>query len=413
MRGENLQQTMRVTTGATRLTSAALVTALAAAVTWSGFIDVPIHVDGHGVLHHGDAVLVSKVSTLSSGYVAKLLVRPGDQVEAGQVLVRLALSDRVAEVEDKQRQLDAQRRVFERKQVLRDLDASSSKASFARQTAALDERIAILGRKLDWLQQRYAKLADLERLGALSQNAAAEARMNADAAEDELASARAQREQLFQQQTDQDDDRQRIALEEQLEIDRLSDDLAMARELLEAESVVKADVSGTISSIDVSPGSLVTPGKAVAEITPVLAGKLQATVFVPFSKGKRIRAEDRAMITPDDLPLNQHAKLLGRVSFVSDVPASSDSVAQVLGNDALVQEVMKSGPAFEVRVEFDTPAGGQGYQWTTENPPDVTLTAGTPLTARLTVEHTPLLSLLIPALRPLLGSPTDEWTGQS
>jgi len=66
-----------------------------------------------------------------------------------------------------------------------------------------------------------------------------------------------------------------------------------------------------------------------------------------------------------------------------------------------------------VRVALDALRGQQGYLWTSANASTVRLTPGTPLNAHVTVEHTPLLALAIPALKRFIGLTTEGWARNS
>lgn len=415
-RVEDVQRTMRVSSGATRLTAAALATALAGAVTWSAFIDVPIHVEGNGVLVRGGGTLVTPVAASAAGYIAQIPVRPGQTVAPGDVLARLVLPEREAEVAKNTRMLKDLKRSAEHKARLREADARAETASFDRQTRALETRIAALSGKYDWLQKRLADLQKLQADGVVSKDAVSTARIAAGAAGDDLAAAQAERVALDMRREEAASARKRAALQDQLEIERVAADLAAARAILTAGSVIKADAGGVVTAINTRPGALVAPGAPVFEIMTgdaAATGRLEALAFVPLQAGKRLAADDRALVTPADLPVDRHDRLIARVAEVSDVPVSTDSLRTALGDDTLVEKVTASGPVFEVRLTFE-PAGddGAGYAWTTTRSPHIALTPGTPFEARVTVERRPLLALAVPAFKRFLHLPEDDWTGR-
>ena len=81
----------------------------------------------------------------------------------------------------------------------------------------------------------------------------------------------------------------------------------------------------------------------------------------------------------------------------------------MLGNDELATKSVEGGPPFAERLALEMVPGQPGYVWTSARAPAVSLTPGTPLSARVTVEHTPLLALAVPALKRLIGLATDDW----
>jgi HlyD family secretion protein len=417
-RVDETQRTMRVSTAVTRLSAAALATALAGVVTWSAFVEVPIHVTGHGVLARSGETLVSPVRAASSGYVAEVLVKRGDTVAAGDVLLRLSQPERMAALKKAERILEVLSRNAERSEILRKQDAEAESRRHARQLIALGERIEALSSKKRWLDERQATLEQLHADGIVSLEMVSNARIAADVAENDLAAARAEQVALDVTREEAASERERAALSTRLEIERLQAEVAETRAGLEAGSTVTADAPGRVIGINTRPGALAAPGQPLLEI--LVDGPsgndpdaLEAVVFVPLSQGKRLAADDRALLTPADLPLDRHDRLLARVISVSEVPASSQALQFALGDDTLAEKISAGGPTFEVRLAMERKTDGHaGYAWTGAPPPGVTLSPGTPLSADVTVERRPLLALAVPALKRFLHLEADDWTGR-
>jgi HlyD family secretion protein len=417
-RVDETQRTMRVSTAVTRLSAAALATALAGVVTWSAFVDVPIHVTGHGVLARSGETLISPVRAASSGYVAEVLVRRGDTVAAGDVLLRLSQPERMAALKKAERILEVLSRNAERTETLRAEDAEAESRRHARQLIALGERIEALSSKKRWLDERQTTLEKLHADGIVSLEVVSNARIAADVAENELAAARAEQVALDVTREEAASERERAALSTRLEIERLQAEVAETRAGLEAGATVTADAPGRVIGINTRPGALAAPGQPLLEIlvdgtSGADPDALEAVVFVPLSQGKRLSPDDRALLTPADLPLDRHDRLIARVISISEVPASSQALQFALGDDTLAEKISAGGPTFEVRLAMErTAEGHRGYAWTGAPPPGVTLSPGTPLSADVTVERRPLLALAVPALKRFLHLDADDWTGR-
>ncbi|MCG8402403.1 MAG: NHLP bacteriocin system secretion protein [Firmicutes bacterium] len=414
-RVDDIQRTMRVSSSATRWTTVTLVAALVAGIAASGFVRVPIHVTGQGVLVGGDNSLAATVSAISAGYVSKIHVHQGAAVKAGDPLASLALPDRQAEVEKAQRLLDATRRDADSKQALRRQDEQAETESFNKQAASLDERIGDLTRQVAWLEERLRDVEKLHASGVATLDALANARIAAAKAADGLAATRADRVDLETRREEAKSTRERQTLADRLEISRLQGELDTARAALETEATVRADVSGRVGAVNTRRGALVSPGESLFDILPDAGDpsvRLTAILFVPVNEGKRVAKDNRALLTPADLPGNVHDRVVARVDAVSIIPVSSNRLQYVLGDDALARAVDEAGPTFEVSLTLETLAGGSGYRWTTPRPPSVDLTPGTPLAGRVTVEHTPLLALVVPALKRFFGVEQDQGMGR-
>jgi NHLM bacteriocin system secretion protein len=411
---QDIQRTMRVTRTMTRVTSSVLATALALAVTWSGFVKVPLHVQSHGVLVSANDVLLSQITPLAAGYVSHINVRKNSMVKKGDVLAVLTMPDRLIEVRKAERALESARLNIENKRSLREADAKVQNANFQKQLDALEERIATLKRKQGWLVERSDNLSDLSQKGYVAQDMLTNARIASEAAGNELADAYAQRVSLRAQQDEAETARQREELADEFQLIQLRQELEATKSALKADSTIIADVEGRVANINTRPGALASPGQALFEIIPHQGNepmKVEAITFVPLDKGKRLKAGDQALVTPSDLPEDVHDKLVAKVKSVSDVPMSSTALQNLLGDDALVQTVTSKGPVFEVRLVFEH-GGKTDYQWTSQNSPQIDLTPGTPMSAQITMERTPLLALAIPAVKQMLGLKADNWTGR-
>ena len=84
---EQLDQLMPVTSLRGWLALLALLALAAAVLAWSLLDRVPVQVSGRGILIHGGQVL--PMAAPAAGVVEALLIRAGDEVQAGQVIARL------------------------------------------------------------------------------------------------------------------------------------------------------------------------------------------------------------------------------------------------------------------------------------------------------------------------------------
>jgi NHLM bacteriocin system secretion protein len=413
---EALPHAMSITRPLTRHCVAGLAVALGAAVIWSAYVRVPVQIAGDGVLVDRSGSLVAPVTAASQGYVSDLLVGVGDTVAVGQPLVRLAFPDRELELRKARTDRDAAREANGRRQVLRAAEAASDEQSYRQKAFSLEDRITGLVRKVGWLEQRVKDVAGLEAKGFSSALSLISARVSLEEATDQLNQAKAERSALDTQREQGSAQRERDTLADKLEMERLDQQLAKLEGELANDTVLRADAAGRIAAINTRRGALVAPAQEVAEILASArsdARNLEALLFVPMSAGKRVKPGDRALINPASLPEGSHDQLVATVQSVSDIPISLSTLRNLLGNDQLAAAATKAGPPFMVRASFDAVGDHPGYAWTSIPPPDVTLTPGTPFSARVTVEDTPLLVLAVPALKRFFGLAREGWAGNS
>lgn len=408
-----LPRTMRVTSSVLRLGAAAMAALLVGGVAASAVVEVPIRVAGHGVLVDATGELLAPVLAPAAGVVARVFVRIGDRVAAGDTLATIVMPEREIAIETARRALAEAERQERENARLREADAEAEARAHVRRAAGADERIAGLEEKLAWLTRRVSDLQSLADRGFATEQSLIEARIAREEAAEALLDARAARTGLDTDRDEAGSRRDREALADRLAVERASDDLAARTAERDRFAAVTAPVSGRIAAIDAAPGALVAPGARLVEILDESAADapLEALVFVAMADGKRLAVGDRTLVAPASLPESSRDRLLATVSRISETPVAPETLERLLGNTDLAREASASGPPFAVTVTLERAATG-GYAWTSAGIDPAPLSPGTPLSAHVTVERTPLLALALPAVKAFLGMKPDAWSGE-
>ncbi|WP_372425862.1 NHLP bacteriocin system secretion protein [Salinarimonas chemoclinalis] len=407
-----LPRTMRVTGSVVRLGAAGLAVLLVGGVVASAHVEVPIRVKGHGVLVDATGALVSPVLAPAAGYVARIHVGVGDTVAVGDPLATLAMPDREIAIESARRALGEAERQERENARLRALDDEAEARAQVRRAESAQERIAGLEEKLAWLTTRVEDLAALEGRGFATRQSLIEARIAREEAAEALLDARAARTALDTEREEAQSRRARDALADRLAVERARDDLAAREAERDRYATLVAPVFGRVSALDAAPGALVSPGARLVEILDAAAADapLEALVFVAMADGKRLAPGDRTLIAPSSLPEASRDRLVARVVRVSETPVARETLERLLGDADLAAAAGAAGPPFAVTVALETRPDG-GYAWTSAGVDPAPLGPGTPLSADVTVERTPLLALALPAVKKLLGMKPDAWSG--
>jgi hypothetical protein len=124
---DTLPSTMRVTTGVTRAAMGLLAVMLGGAVVWSAFVEVPVQINGTGVFVDTSGELLNAVRAPMDGVVEAILVNEGDYVSQGQIVATLRLPDRLAALQQAERNLASLR---ERSTQRRALEEAETKPGF-------------------------------------------------------------------------------------------------------------------------------------------------------------------------------------------------------------------------------------------------------------------------------------------
>lgn len=130
---------------------------------------------------------------------------------------------------------------------------------------------------------------------------------------------------------------------------------------------------------------------------------LEAIIYVPVDKGKRVKPGMEAMISPTTVEKEEHGFMVGNVVSVSEYPASFQGMMLTLGSDNLVNQLMEAGAPIEVKVELvldsTTPSG---YRWSTAEGPPIEVDGGTICLGEVVVQERTPISMVIPFIKRVL-----------
>src|SRR5690606_9741157 len=135
-------------------------------------------------------------------------------------------------------------------------------------------------------------------------------------------------------------------------------------------------------------GYLVSPGEPILtlHLTGRAAEDLQAIIYVPSNHGKNIRPGMPIHIAPATVRREEYGLMVGRVTYVSEFPATMRGMQRVLKNDALVGSLAAGDAPYEVHAELvPDPATPSRYRWTSSAGPPATIQSGTLATAEITL----------------------------
>jgi HlyD family secretion protein len=129
-----------------------------------------------------------------------------------------------------------------------------------------------------------------------------------------------------------------------------------------------------------------------------------AVLYVPSIEGKRIRVGMLVRIAPATVKQEEYGMMLGRVTYVSDFPATTKGMARVLKNDQLVSVLSGSGAPYEVHADLTVaPETVSRYKWSSSDGPPLTIQSGTLATASIEVRAERPIGMVIPLFRKYTG----------
>jgi HlyD family secretion protein len=363
---EQLDQVMQVTNPRGWLSLGAIGALLAMAIGWGIFGSLSEKVAGGGILLKSGGVF--EVVSPGDGRVTDVSVSVGDSVTEGQVVAWIAQPELSARLQEARTRL-----------------------------AAMPDEQA-----LGWLSERVASQEKLVEQGLVTRAALLQTRQQYEQVREKIRSARSQLAQLDVQSLATSNDRGRqvsgsrreIELAE-LEVNKMENDLRRA-------SRVVSPYTGRILEVMTEQGKMVGRGEPVLtlDLTGSAVKNLVAVVYVPSVHGKRIRPGMEIQIAPSTVRQEEFGMMLGKVTFVSNFPATPRGMALTLKNEQLVQGLSGGGAPYEVHADLIVdPATVSRYRWSSSEGPPVEIQSGTLASGLVTVDRQRPLAAVLPLLR--------------
>jgi hypothetical protein len=154
---------------------------------------------------------------------------------------------------------------------------------------------------------------------------------------------------------------------------------------------------------DVASTGIGHAGDPINRASPGLE-KLQVFLFIPSAKAKEVQPGMAAEISPSTLRREEYGFIKGKVTFVSDYPATEASLMKLLNNPPLVRMFESEGPVNEIRVEMEAaPNTISGYRWSSPRGASLKLSDGTLCAGEIVTRKQRPISLVFPYVRETLG----------
>jgi HlyD family secretion protein len=416
-RMDALPDAMRVTDSYTRLTLLSIAAASLLSLLASAFVIVPIDVSGQGVLIDRSGELLVPVAATAEGYVDTLLAQPGERIDAGQPVARLRVPELETAVDRAARQITSLENELMTYDMLEKSEAESGAALRYQKSEDIRSRLVNLESRLVLLRQRRAAEQSLKAKGYSTEERVLQTEIAVQDVAGQIDAARTEAKGLQATALEEKGARRRARLQKLVALDQARSELATLQLNQLAQETLISPIGGVIAEIGASQGAFVANGQAVVNLVASDETKepLSALIYVPLAAGKQIKPGSVVLLQPSLHVDSTHDRLKARVTDVSQTPVTATALKRSLGNEQLAAHATRDGPAFAVRVELERDAASHsGYTWTSGQDPDIELTRGTPLSAKITVERRSLLSLALPALKNMLGlTEEDSWTKSS
>jgi multidrug efflux pump subunit AcrA (membrane-fusion protein) len=171
---------------------------------------------------------------------------------------------------------------------------------------------------------------------------------------------------------------------------------------------IQSSVAGTVAKVVAQPGAYVQPGDPLIEVTSEV-GELEAYLFLPLDKGKKVRPSMKARIDPSTVKADEYGHMIGTVKSVAQYNSSREELVEILGSEDLA-DAMASGGTYQatpllvrVRLEQDLNAPS-GFKWSSKEGPNFGIREGTVIAGKIVTDTQRPVDMVIPYLDKMLGA---------
>ena len=378
----------------------ALVTGfISAALSWSILGSLPTKIAGRCILIMTGGVV--DVTSNASGRVVEVSAKVGDYVQKGQQIALLAqpeLDDRILKARARLQDLEARRSLAasfsSRGRQLNDEALASSDAYLHQQESLMRTRVRIVGEQLVTNRQLLEQgLVTRQSADSLERDLRA-ANLELQDVERQLAELAKKRLDMAKREKDESADVELQVREAQRELEGLEKQRGYL-------TSVDSPFAGRVVELKSGKGMLATKNGAIASIERIGAGSgdLEAIMFVPAGEGKKIERNAQAEIVPSTVEREDKGFVRGAVRYVSDYPATAQSLAGLLANEELVRDLGGGVAPYEVRIALEKDPRTGHYQWSRDNDAAPALQSGTLCEGAIRVKDERPLGFVLPAFK--------------
>jgi len=293
----------------------------------AGLLTVEMAVEAPGALRAPNGL--RSVASVLPGAVTDVLLHAGDDVTAGQVVVRLEEMHLRASLTLREQELAAlQQATLE---AARADQASIAEATLAmqEQRAALERRRGIHRAQLSQRAERLGSSRQMLQAGVASTGDTLSANESVQAAAESVAVVAAQAAELALAMADRRREWKQRELERASTLQRAIEAVEEARSRL-AMTEIRSPASGRIEALFVNPGSVVQAGAVMAQIVPRAVPRA-VVAFLPSRETASVAIGTEVNVEVVSLPVAEFGMARARVTRISTDRAKPEEMASALG----------------------------------------------------------------------------------
>lgn len=399
---DNLDMRIRLIPRAYSFALICLFLSAAAVALWAFFGSIPTKAGGDGMIV-GANQQVFPVESRSSGRIRKLAVTTGDNVDIQDVVAELdqsALDSQISSARAAVKDLQTRFTAFKERRAAEVTEHEKTNAElqilFSRSITQIDK-----GR--DAIDKLLANVEKLESKGLATSPTVLRNRLSYQSNVVELAGLKIKQAEAKQDLVDFKNDvaRRNDDFGETLSVKQR--ELEQLEALRASDDTIRAAVKGRVEEIRVARGQSVDAATVI--MTLVHGGQgFEMLAFLNPYQARRVEIGMPAQVVPSSVNKAEYGSIRGTVTAVSSAPVSKDYANDLLRNPQLAERMTSGGEMFLARISLAENAdSASGFEWWSGAGPKFRIDAGTLASVEIVLRERPPITLVVPALKELLG----------
>jgi len=380
-------------------------------LTWSIFGRMPVNVTGFGVLINPGNVKI--VQSQAPGLVEKVSVKPGDEINEGDIVALLQQPALEQSLQQAKENYDEINRINSDAIKANQKQFVAQLASINRQKELLTEGKELSGNVNRSLEKRNEVLLQLAKDNLVNSEMLLQSESSLVESKTKMASydAQIQELELSIEQAKQKNIQTEFTLKNQIDESRRAVEKLELQ--LENNRHIRSKSGGKVMQLMVSAGTAVAFGTPVLSVAADQSTQsMKNLCYFSVKDGKKIKPNMTIQVTPSTVKRERYGSIVGKVVSVSSFPVSREAAMNIVGSKELAFALTGQGAMIEVKTELKPALSSEsesGYEWTSKNPP-VAVSQGTTTVNRVRVDDRAPITYVLPLLRTWFQGQKDDIT---
>jgi len=373
------------------------------ALIWGYFGTITTKVQGSGLIMNTSGI--SKIYSTTNGMISDLYINVGDEVSEGQIIASVIRTNQDIEIQTKERALlklkDEYEQLFRRTKY----DLELKFLNVLKDKDEIKHKIDLLKIKIDGLQATIRDLEDLYKDGLVTEKELIDKKHRLEELRIEVIDLKrtlTEKNIMAFNYKREREDKLNNFVQKVIDAKR---EIKMMKRKLDEVSHIESKFSGRIVDLEISKGSVINSGTTLAVVeNSKSTNDLRAVFFVPATQGKKIKDGMVAQVSPSNVLKEEYGFVIGEVDYVSEFPASKESIMNIINNEVLVNSYLQAGPPIVVYATLlKDSETASGLKWSSKKGPPVSISSGTICEAQVAVKKEAPINLVIPYIKKKLG----------